>query len=99
MKYRQVNAMQFFLTIRTEQDARLWFWRAKCQGKDFFCPRCGNDRYYSLRSRPEVRKCRRCRRHVRLRADTMLEHSKTPLLVWLRMIFLAMQDKRGASAL
>jgi hypothetical protein len=38
-------------------------------------------------------------RRFRARAGTLFEHSKLPLLTWLRAIFFATQDKRGVSAL
>ena len=55
--------------------------------------------FYQLETRPEVRQCRLCDRQVRLRSGTMLEHSKLPILTWLRALFLVTQDKRGISAL
>jgi hypothetical protein len=52
-----------------------------------------------MKTRPEVRKCRQCDKQVRLRAGTIMEHTKLPLLTWVRAIFLVTQDKRGVSAL
>jgi transposase-like protein len=98
MTYQDLNPL-FFLTLQTEDDARRWLWRAKNDGRDFVCPECRHDEFYPLRFRPEVRKCRRCRRHVRLRPGTILERSKLPVLTWLRAMVLMMQDKRGVSAL
>lgn len=99
MRYMRFKLAEFFGLVDTEKEARDLFWRAKFAGKDFECPRCHHERYYEFRNRPEVRRCRQCEKDVRVRAGTMLEHSKKPLLVWARAMFLMMQDKRGVAAL
>ena len=76
MTYENIGPADFFTTLQSEERARDWLWRAKCDGQEFVCPCCQGQTFYELRSRPEVRKCRCCRRQVRLRADTMLERSK-----------------------
>jgi transposase-like protein len=52
-----------------------------------------------MKTEPEIRRCTRCEFPNRVRVGTMLEHSKLPILTWVRAIFLATQDKRGVSAL
>lgn len=99
MRYLRVKLPEFFGLVDTEEEARDLFWRAKFDGKQFECSRCCHERYYAFATRPEVRRCRQCDKEVRVRAGTMLEHSKKPLLVWARALFLMMQDKRGVSAL
>lgn len=99
MGYKRFKLAEFFEQVSTEQEARDLFWRAKFGGKDFECTRCFHERYYAFKTRPEVRRCRQCSKEVRVRAGTMLEFAKKPLLVWARAIFLMMQDKRGVSAL
>jgi hypothetical protein len=63
------------------------------------CPRCNSENYYQYKCRPEIKKCRCCLKHVRLRTSTVFEHSKIPLLIWVRAIFLMMSGKRGVSSL
>jgi len=99
MRYMRLKLDEFFGLIDTEEQARDLFWRAKFEGKEFECPRCCHANFYAFSNRPEVRRCRQCNKEVRVRAGTMLEHSKKPLLVWARAVFLMMQDKRGVSAL
>lgn len=99
MAYQKMKLVQFFARVNSEQRARNLFWRGKFQGKDFQCPHCQHEGFYCFNNRPEVRRCRECHRDVRVRAGTILEHSKLPLLVWARVLFLMMQDKRGVSAL
>ena len=98
-RYEDFTPAEFFARVQTEQQAREWLWQAKHGGRDFCCPGCGNSAFYTLRTRPEVRKCRQCGRHVRLRVGTMLENTKLPILVWVRALYLIMQDKCGISAL
>lgn len=91
--------MSFFKKINTEAKARELIWDLKFEGKDFSCPDCSCEDFYQHHSEPEIRQCKGCRKHVRLRVDTMFNNSKLPLLTWVRAIYLAMQGKRGISAL
>ncbi|MFT5259528.1 MAG: hypothetical protein ACI810_001273 [Gammaproteobacteria bacterium] len=45
-----------------------------------------------------MRTCKSCRRQTRLRAGTLFESSKTPLLIWVNALFYVMQGKRVISA-
>jgi hypothetical protein len=85
--------------LNSEDKARTWIWLAKFDGKKFACPRCQYERFWQHKKNPEVRECRKCHVEVRLRANTIFQNSKTPLLVWLRAICFMMQGKRGISAL
>jgi hypothetical protein len=67
----------------SEESAREIIWRAKGNGKGHTCIRCGSPSYYTLKSRPEVRECRHCRRQQRVRAGTPFEGSKISLTHWL----------------
>jgi len=94
--------MKFSKIIReldSEEKARSWVWLAKFDGKEFCCPKCGEKSYYQIKTNPELRKCKACRLHVRLKANTIFQHSKIPLLIWLRAICFVVQGKRGISAL
>lgn len=98
MSYESFPAERFFTEITTEADARALLWRSRFQGKDFVCPHCHAEECYGIRTRPEVRTCKGCRRQLRLRAGTIFEASKTPLLLWVKALFYVMQGKRGMSA-
>jgi len=99
MFYEEYTSERFFSEITTEEDARLLVWRSRFQGKEFQCPHCQSKHFYSHNSRPEVRTCKSCRRQTRVRAGTIFESSKTPLLIWVKALFYVMQGKRGMSAL
>jgi transposase-like protein len=98
MSYEPFPAERFFTEITTEAEARALLWRSRFQGKDFDCPQCHSEEFYALRTRPEVRTCKGCRRQLRLRAGTIFESSKTSLLLWVKALFYVMQGKRGMSA-
>lgn len=97
--YQRLKPSEFFEKVQTEEQARMWFWRAKFEGRDFVCPHCQHEHFYGLRTRPEVRTCKKCSAQIRLRPNTILERSKVPLLIWMRALFFIAQDKRGVSAL
>lgn len=99
MQYKKLTITQFFSQIDSEQKARDLLWQNKFDGKDFVCPHCQGETFYQYKCRPEVRKCKTCRKQLRVRAGSIFEHSKIPLLIWVRAIFLMMSGKRGVSAL
>ena len=98
MRYQKLLVDEMMSTLSSETEAREFFWRAKYDGHAFVCRRCKHESFYELASRPEVRICRQCDCHNRLRAQTVFEGTSTPILTILRMAFLATQDKRGVSA-
>lgn len=99
MKYAKFEGMTFFKAISTEKKARSFAWKTKFEGKSFVCPKCGHSRFWEFECEPEIRKCRKCETHVRLRVGTMFENSKISMLTWLRAIYFVMSSKRGISAL
>jgi transposase-like protein len=98
-KYERFKGARFFKEIDTEEKARDLVWRSRFEGKPFVCPHCKHEGFWQHQGRPEIRECRSCHRQIRLRAGTMFQDSKTPMLVWVRAIFYVMQGKRGISAL
>lgn len=99
MGYERMRSGQLFQDIDTEEKAREWVWRSRYGGKAFVCPHCGDERYWQHKTRAEVRECLGCHRQTRLRAGTIFQHSKLPMLTWIRAIAFVMQGKRGVSAL
>ena len=73
MEYKRLRTPSFFTSVSSERKARSLVWRAKF-GEEFDCPRCHSGRYYAYRC-DEIRKCRVCGTHVRLRVGTLFEHS------------------------
>ena len=99
MAYKRMKFGKLLGELDSEEKARAWIWLAKFDGKEFACPKCQNESYYLLKKTPEIRKCKSCRNHVRLRANTIFQNSKTPLLIWLQALCFITQGKRGISAL
>lgn len=99
MKYQKMKFHRILSELDSEEKARLWVWLAKFDGKQFVCTKCQHEEFYQHIKSPEVRECRKCHFEVRLRANTIFQKSKTPMLVWLRAICFMMQGRRGVSAL
>jgi hypothetical protein len=99
MNYHRFKGMSFFKAIRTEEQARNFVWSSRFGGKDFICPHCQHESFWEYVCEPEIRKCKGCFAHVRLRRGTMFENSKVSMLTWTRAIYFAMSSKRGISAL
>ena len=64
----------------------------------FVCPRCGCP-HYSFHQVPFLYRCKDCRYRASLTAGSVMQRTRTPLLVWFWAIFLVACDKRGHSAL
>jgi hypothetical protein len=99
MKYRRMKFTKILQELDSEEKARIWVWAAKFDGKNFLCLKCQHEEFYQHKKSPEVRECKNCHFDVRLRANTIFQHSKTPMLVWLKAICLMTQGTRGISAL
>ena len=99
MKYQKMKCNKILKELDSEEKARLWIWLAKFDGKEFSCPKCSDEDFYQHKKNPEIRECKGCHFYVRLRAKTIFQHSKVPLLIWLKAICLMTQGKRGISAL
>ncbi len=63
----------------------------------FVCPTCGGTSHYSYPER-SANVCKSCRKHVRLKAGTMMHRSKLPLSTWFYAAFLASTLTPGISA-
>ena len=99
MKYQRMKFNRILRELESEEKARAWVWQAKFQGQEFICPKCNSQLCWEHQKNPEIRECKTCHFEVRLRANTIFQHSKTSLLLWLKAICFVMQGKRGISAL
>ena len=99
MNYQRMKFGTILKELDSEEKARAWIWLAKFDGKEFTCPKCHGEHYYQQKVKPEIRKCKSCGEGVRLRANTIFQNSKIPLLIWLKAICFITQGKRGISAL
>jgi len=66
----------------------------------FVCPYCGwLGEPYRFETRPDMLRCRSCRRDTRLTAGTIMQKSKVPLCTWFWGAFLVTSLTPGMSAL
>ena len=99
MMYNEFPLGKFFKSISSEKQARDLVWQTRFGDSGPKCSKCEGDLFFELKSRPEVRECKNCGHQVRLRAGTIFQDSRAPMLIWVRAIYLMMQGKRGISAL
>jgi hypothetical protein len=99
MKYIEFPLDKFFKTVTTEKKARDLVWQTRFMNGEIKCSKCQGILFFDLKSRPEVRECKGCGHQIRLRAGTIFQDSRVPMLIWVRAIYLMMQGKRGVSAL
>src|SRR5437879_4900321 len=75
--------------------------------KGVSCPRCGNEKVYSLKARPFHWLCKstKCLKESRtgyrfsLTVGTVFENTNYPLRAWFRVLYLMLSSKKGMSAL
>jgi hypothetical protein len=66
----------------------------------FVCPYCGwSGKPYRFETRPDMLRCRSCRRDTRLTAGTIMQKSKIPLCTWFWGAFLVTSLTPGMSTL
>src|SRR5664279_1506787 len=66
----------------------------------FVCRFCNaKDEPYRFMNRASVLRCRRCKRETALTAGTVMQKTRTPLLVWFWAAFLVTSQTPGMSAL
>lgn len=66
------------------------------------CPRCGNDKVYTLRHKRFHWQCRICQKNgyrFSVITKTIFENTNYPLSTWFEVIYLMSQSKKGMSAL
>jgi hypothetical protein len=65
----------------------------------YVCPKCGCKDYYENKKR-RIYQCKNkeCKSQCSITSGTTFEKSKTPLLVWFRMIYLIVQKKKIKTA-
>lgn len=98
MKYQEYSFFRFYKEINSEEKAIEFVWKWKLEQEAFSCS-CGHVDFYKLRCRPEIRECKKCGKHHRVRVGTIFESSKISLTKWLNGLFFMMSGKRGISAL
>lgn len=65
----------------------------------FVCPHCGwHGDPFRFEGRPEVLRCRNCRRDISLTAGTVMQSSRTPLCTWFWGAYLVTSLTPGISA-
>ena len=99
MEYTKFPLPTFFDQIDTENKAIALAWKYKQGDQGHRCGRCKRAKHYQHKIRPEIRECIHCGHQTRLRADSIFQHSKLPMLTWMRGLYLMMMGKRGVSAL
>ena len=65
----------------------------------FKCPACGHKECYALKTRKWLYQCKGCQKQTSIRAGTMMQDSKLPLVTWFWAVYLTTSHSNGISAL
>ena len=63
-----------------------------------FCPYCGHDKLYRLKSKPGAYKCAQCRTNSSITVGTIFENTKLPLRIWFGAIWLLTNHPKGIAS-
>ena len=88
--------MELERSFCTEEACREYLFRLRWPA-GFACAWCGNSRCWHGRDGRVI--CTRCRRQTSVTAGTILQDTRSPLVVWFRAIWWVTSQKNGASAL
>ena len=64
----------------------------------FECPACGHKVCYALKTRKWLYECKGCQKQTSIRAGTMMQDSKLPLVTWFWAVYLMTSHSNGISA-
>jgi len=92
-----LSLQEFIAEYGSEEQCQkaLFKWRWP---KGFKCPKCGHDRYCTLKSR-KLFQCNCCRSQISVTSDTIFDSTKLPMTTWFLGIYLVTQSKVSVSAL
>ena len=88
--------LEFEKQFATEEQCRDYLFKIKYPN-GFICPQCGHNEYWLTKTN-HLLHCKNCGRQTSLKAGTIMESSKKPILLWFRAIFLIAFQKTGISA-
>ena len=100
MEKQSLKSLPDFQRAFPNEDACYAFLYSARFPDGFICPYCkcpGNA--YRFRNRPDMLRCRTCKRDTRMTSGTIMEKSKVPLHTWLWGAFLVTSLTPGMSAL
>jgi hypothetical protein len=99
---RQITEAEFDALFPTDEACKTYLTRRRWPDGVVKCPRCGNDKVWTLRARPFHWQCNKCGpREYRfsVTVGTIFENSNVNLRQWFKVIYLMLVSKKGISAL
>lgn len=104
---RQMTDSQFDEMFPTDEACKAYLMRRRWPDGVVKCPRCGNDKVWTLKARPFHWQCNQCgqaetgRREYRfsVTVGTVFANSNVGLRTWFKVIYLMLVSKKGISAL
>lgn len=94
--YQKVGGYLEFMERFPNEEACRDFLFSRRWPSGFVCPRCGERGYSHVRTR-DLYQCSSCRYQASVTAGTVMEGTRTPLILWFWLIFLMAREKTGVS--
>jgi len=99
---RQMTIPQFEAMFPTDDACKAYLQRRRWPDGVVRCPRCGNDKVWTLHARPFHWLCRGCSEQgyrFSVLVETIFEDTKIGLREWFRIIHMMLTSKKGVAAL
>ena len=94
-----ISLKQFYALIPNEE-AAITFMENRRWGKGLYCPKCGLENSYRVKSgKPMPFRCRSCKKYFSVKVGTVMEQSNLPIGDWLLAIHIMHTSRKGTSAL
>ena len=92
-----MTLIEFQAQFGTEEQCRQYLFEKRWPD-GFVCPKCGHKEYFNVESR-HLYQCKSCNHQASVTAGTIMDKTRTPLVKWFLVLYLASEDKRGVSAM
>ncbi|MGE0682759.1 MAG: IS1595 family transposase [Candidatus Binatia bacterium] len=92
---------ELLATFDTEESCKAYLVEKRWPNGEIECPKCGNQKVYTLKTRPFHWVCKKCNKNgyrFSVLSGTIFENTKYPLRDWFKVLFLMYSSKKGMSA-
>ena len=97
---KDVISLKQFSALIPDEEAAITFMENRRWGKGMYCPKCGVENCYRVKSgKPMPYRCRVCKKYFSVRVGTVMEQSNLSVKSWLLAIHIMHTSRKGTSAL
>ena len=97
---KDIISLKQFNALIPDEEAAITFMENRRWGKGLYCPKCGVENCYRVKSgKPLPYRCRVCKKYFSVRVGTVMQQSNLSVRSWLLAIHMMHTSRKGISAL